>query len=161
MLVPEELRPGDVLLYSPSDIFGLIIAIKTWTMLSHVEVYVGQGRVVAARSTGVNLYSERIDGHLKYVRRPVYAKPFDEEAAYKSVMQMIGAPYEIGGLLSFYLPWMNRHRATRICSSIATVFLRGGGFEPFNPALDADDVSPAQFWQSNALATVWSRDQAP
>lgn len=160
MLVPEELHPGDVLLYGPTDLFGLLICVKTWTMLSHVEIYVGRGQVIAARPEGVNIYSERIDESLKYVRRPIMQTgTFDKEAAYKSVMQMIGSPYETAGLFSFYMPWMNRHRATRICSSVVTVFLRGGGCEPFNPELDADDVSPAQLWQSGRLETVWERDK--
>lgn len=160
MLVPEELQPGDVLLYGPSDPFGWLICIKTWTMLSHCEVYLGRGQALAARPEGVNIYSERIDKYLKYVRRPImHPGTFDKESAYKSVMQMIGAPYEIAGLFSFYLPWMHRHRATRICSSVVTAFLRGGGCEPFNPSLDADDVSPAQLWQSGKLDTVWSKDK--
>ena len=35
---PDDLRPGDILFYSPSDLVGVLIAIKTWTWLSHVNM---------------------------------------------------------------------------------------------------------------------------
>lgn len=160
MLVPEELRPGDILLYSPSDWMGMLIAIKTWTMLSHVEVYAGRGMCFAARPQGVDLYRERIDKYLRFVRRPVMnGKSFDLQTALDTMRPTMGQPYEICGLFSFYLPWMHRHRATRVCSPQATAFLRAGGCEIFNPDLDADDVSPAQFWQTPHATTVWSRDK--
>lgn len=160
MLIPEELQAGDVLLYAPTDWIGWIICFKTWTMLSHVEVYCGNGRVVAARPKGVDVYPERIDESLKYVRRPLlkHGKRFDIKAAMEAVKPMLGKPYEVAGLFSFYLPWMHRHRATRICSSVATVFLRAGGCRLFNPDLDPDDVSPAQLWQTNDLTTIYDRD---
>lgn len=143
----------------PTDWLGFLICLKTWAMLSHVECYVGNGRVVAARPQGVDLYPERIDKHLRFVRRPVIGQgcQFDTQGAMQAVKPMLGKPYEIGGLFSFYLPWMHRHRATRICSSVATVFLRGGGCEPFNPDFDADDASPAQLYQTNDLSTIWRR----
>lgn len=123
MLVPEELQVGDVLLYSPTDWIGFLISIKTWCMLSHVEVYCGEGKVVAARPQGVDVYPKRIDHSLKYVRRPVIG-PFNLDAAMTAVKPFLGKPYEVAGLFRFYLPWHHRHKATRICSSVATVFLR-------------------------------------
>lgn len=157
--LPQDLQSGDILLYSPSDIFGLLIAIKCWTMLSHVEIVVGRGMVFAARPTGVDLYKERLDKYLRFIRRPVmHGKAFNAEGAFEAIRQSLGAAYEIGGLLSFYLPWMNRRRATMICSSVATVYLRAGGCELFNPDLDPDDVSPAQFWQTPHATTIWNRD---
>lgn len=162
MLVPEDLQGGDVLLYAPTDWVGWLIAIKTWTMLSHVEVYAGAGKVIAARPRGVDFYTERLDYSLRYIRRPVIGPgmQFDLKGGLAAVHGMLGKPYEVAGLLRFYLPWHNRHKATRICSSVATVFLRGGGCEPFNPELNPDDVSPAQLWQTPELTTIWSRKNA-
>lgn len=157
MLVPEELQAGDILLYAPTDWIGWIIACKTWTMLSHVEVYCGNGRVVAARPSGVDIYRERIDPSLRYVRRPVLGPGvrFDIKGAMAAVKPMLGKPYEYAGLFKFYAPWHDRHKATRICSSVATVWLRGGGCEPFNPTVTADDVAPSMLLQTNDLSTVW------
>lgn len=154
---PDDLRPGDILFYSPSDLVGVLIAIKTWTWLSHVECYIGRGRVIAARASGVKVYGERIDKHLVAIRRP---DRFNLLEAHIAVGPMLGRPYEYAGFFSFILPLYHRRQASRICSSVATVFLRGGGCEPFNPELDADDVSPAQLWQTPALTTVWEKSKA-
>lgn len=161
MLVPEELHAGDLLMYSPTDWIGWLIAIKTWTLLSHVECYCGNGRVVAARPAGVDLYDERIDESLRYVRRPVIGpgKQFDIQGAMVAMKSFLGKPYQISGLFRFYLPWHHRHKATRICSSVATVFLRAGGCEPFNPSIKADDVAPSMLLQTNDLCTVWERNR--
>lgn len=159
--MPVTLEAGDVLLYSPTDFMGILIAIKTWTWLSHVETYLGNGRVIAARPSGVDLYEERIDRSLRFIRRPIMAPgvQFNTDGAMQAVKSFLGQPYEIAGLFSFYLPLMNRHRATRICSSVATVFLRAGGCQLFNPELCPDDVSPAQLWQTNDLLTIWDRSR--
>ena len=157
MLVPEELQPGDLLFYKPTDFIGWLIAVKTWAMLSHVECYVGHGQVIAARPSGVDLYPERFDTSLRYVRRPVLSpgKRFDVQGANAAVRHMLGKPYQYSGLFRFYAPWHDKHKATRICSSVATVWLRGGGCEPFNPTVTADDVSPSMLNQTNDLTTVW------
>ena len=149
------LLAGDLLFYSPSSLVGWWIATKTWTEISHCEFYIGGDRVIAARSAGVNVYSTRLDDYLVCIRRPLVAK-FDLAGAYKALAPLMG-PYELTGLLSFYAPWHHSAKASRICSSVATVALRGGGCEPFNPDVEASDVSPAQLWQSRELETVWKR----
>lgn len=161
MLVPEELLPGDVILYSPTDWIGWLIALKTWVALSHIEVYLGRGKVVAARPQGVDVYDPRIDDSLRYVRRPVIGAgvQFNADAALESIKYMLGKPYQVSGLFKFYAPWHHRHKATRICSSVATVFLRGGGCQPFNPAVHADDTTPSMFFQTPDLLTIFDSKQ--
>lgn len=160
MLIPEELQAGDVLLYSPTDWIGWLICIKTWTALSHAEVYCGNGRCVAARSHGVDVYQERIDDSLRYVRRPVMPvnTRFNIRKAMESVKPMLGRPYEVGGLFYFYLPWMRRHKATLICSSVVTVFVKAGGCDLFSPDIDPHDIAPAQLLQTNDLLTIYDRE---
>lgn len=153
MNVPEELQVGDVLFYSPSSLMGAAIAIKTWTWISHVEGYCGGARVIAARAEGVNIYQERIDKHLVCVRRPLVPQ-FDLGAAWMAIKDLMG-PYETAGFVTFFSPLARHKEATRICSSLITRWLRGGGCEPFNPDMMAADVSPAQLWQSSELNTVW------
>lgn len=155
------LEPGDVMLYSPSDVVGLLIALKTWTWLSHVEVYIGQGKAISARPQGVNVFGERIDKHLVCVRRPLIMEPFNKENAWKAVSPMLGMSYEWTAFESFFNPWCKHRHASRICSSVVTVYLRGGGCEPFNPDMSADDVSPAQLWQTSGLITIWEKNRNP
>ena len=151
---PDDLRGGDILLYKPSDLVGVLIAIKTWTWLSHVECYLGGGRSLAARIQGVNVYTERVDKYLVAVRRPK-VQPFDLGKAWAAVAPMIGQPYQVAGFWEFFDPFMHRYHASRICSSVATQWLRGGGCEPFNPEFDDADASPAQLWQTPELDTIW------
>lgn len=137
---------------------GWIIAIKTWTLLSHVECYEGRGRVIAARLEGVNVYEQRIDKYLSFVRRPVMdGRQFDVSGAWAAVQKYIGTPYDIGAFEGFINPWCKHRHASRVCSTIAAMWLRGGGCEPFNPDMSANDASPAQFWQTPMLSTIWSR----
>ena len=155
MNTPKDLRPGDVLLYAPSDLLGVAIAIKCWTWLSHVECCIGNGQVIAARIQGVDIYRERIDEYLVCVRRPF--KQFNLVGAIAAVKPMMFQKYEVSGLFEFFAPLRHKAHATRICSSVATVFLRGGGVEPFNPNVAPEDVAPAQLYQTAELNTVWTR----
>lgn len=156
---PVELQPGDILLYSPSSLVGWLIAIKTWTMLSHVECYIGGGRVIAARLEGVNTYRERIDKYLSYVRRPTMPAGvvFDSAGAWNAVHQMLGTDYDIGAFEEFFNPWCKHRHASRVCSTVASKWLRGGGCQPFNPDISDDDISPAQLLQTGLLITVWKK----
>jgi len=151
---PDNLLPGDILLYKPSDLMGILIAVKTWAWLSHVECYVGGGRVIAARIQGVNVYAERVDKYLVAVRRPK-TSDFDIGGAWKAIESMMGKPYEVSAFWEFFNPMIHRYRASRICSSVATAWLRGGGCQPFNPEFEDSDASPAQLWQTPELDTIW------
>lgn len=154
-----SLEPGDVLFYSPSDLIGWIIAVKTWTKISHVEAYIGSGRCISARPQGVNVFGERIDKCLCCVRRPLMTKQFETRKAWEAVFPFLGKPYGWTSFEEFFNPWCRHRHASRICSSIVTTYLRGGGCEPFNPDLSADDVSPAQLWQSPNLITIWEKNR--
>lgn len=159
MNVPDDLRPGDILLFKPSDLVGVFIALKTWTWLSHAECYVGGGKVIAARIQGVNIYAERIDKYLAYVRRPRVAQ-FNEVGAWNAVRDMIGKPYDVSAFWEFFDPFAHRLHASRICSSVATAWLRGGGCEPFSEETEDSDVAPAQLLQTPELETIWTAKKA-
>lgn len=152
---PIDLEVGDVLFYSPSDLIGVLIAIKTWTWLSHVEVYHGSDRVVAARRSGVDLYPVRLS-NLVAIRRPLGSSKFSREGAWKAVFPLIGKDYEESSFESFLNPWCIHRKVSRICSSIVTSYLRGGGVGCFNPDVPENKIAPAQLWQTNDLYTVWS-----
>jgi len=150
-----DLLPGDVLFYSPSELVGLLIAIKTWTWLAHVESVWRDDDVVAARINGVNIYSARVDKHLVCIRRP---HSFNVKNGHEAIRPFLGTPYEISALERFFNPWSKHRKASRICSSIVTLYLRGGGIEPFNSRVDADEIAPAQLWQTGVLETIWIKD---
>ena len=155
MNIPADLKPGDILFYKPSDLIGDLIALKTWMPYSHVECMANYGQVIAARAEGTDIYPVRVDEFLTCVRRPPGV--FDLANAIRAVKPMMFQGYQaVEGFESFLDPWGAEHKQpTRICSSLATVYLRGGGCQPFNPDFEAADVAPAQLWQSAILQTVW------
>jgi len=160
-----ELEVGDVLLYAPAwwNLVPVIIAIKTWTWLSHSESYAGRGRSYGARITGVNVYETRVDKYLRCIRRPVMpaGKRFDENAAWLAIAPMLGKPYQVSGFAAFFAPWCRARHASRICSVLTAYHLRGGGCVPFNPDLEEADIAPAQLYQTAGLETIWERRKRP
>lgn len=145
-----QLRTGDVLLYEPTGLHGLIIAIKTWHAIAHVEAYVGGGRSVASRDgIGVGEFELRTS-ELIHVLRPV--APFDFDAAMRAFRsKWQGQGYDWWGLLRF--AWRAPVSAIRFenkqfCSEFLTRWLRAGGLDPFNGE-DADAIAPYQFLLSD------------
>lgn len=147
------LKPGDAILYRPASAFGYLIAIKTWTWISHVEVYLGDYTCAAARESGVNLYG--LDcAHAAYVLRPKGS--VNIRAARKWFQTVRGQKYDFLGLLVFYLAARHGAKDRMFCSELATRFYRHGGFQPVAKVIDADRVAPAQYLQSLAFDLVWS-----
>lgn len=156
-MIPE-LRPGDCLLYfSRHSLMDWCVAIKTWNLVSHVEIYRGEGMSVASRNgIGVNLYNLRRDG-LAYVLRPREdSGPLDVTKSQSWFFRTAqGQGYDWLGLLCFTLAVHQGAPDKMFCSEFATRWYRAGGFRPFAEAYDADLVAPAQFLQSPAFEPVW------
>lgn len=152
---PAMLKAGDLMLYAPKDIPGYLIAIKTGRLKSHIELYIGGGRSIAARQEGVNVYPVRIDAQLASVRRHPDWQKFDTNAAMRAVSPLLGQSYEIPALFAFFCPWHVAERTLRVCSPVACLGLRGGGLECFNPDLPNSGVTPAAFFETGALQTIW------
>ncbi len=150
---PDPLAPGDCLLYSGGGFFSRLIRIKTWSPISHVEVYIGGGLSVASRDgKGVNTYPLRLDG-LVTVLRP--ARYVDMPAALAWHQHQVGQKYDWWGLMRFFT--IGKQSDTKqFCSEFATRFYRAGGFEPFTAEIDADLVSPGQFLYSPLFVRVSS-----
>lgn len=156
---PDMLRPGMTLGYSPSSFFGKIITTKTWMNLSHVELYVGGGMSAAARWEGVNLYPVREDKYLCVLLEP--NGPWDRDKAmlwFHSHAQ--GLKYDLWGMRIFYRLIKKANPNRMWCSELETELYRRGGFEPFNPHVASDRISPAQFLQTSAFTVRWYNDQA-
>lgn len=146
------LRPGDVLLYRTSGLFGLVIRLKTWSPVSHVETYVGFGHSVASRDgIGVGMYDVRRD-HLAYVLRPT--APFNLEAALKWQEKVAGARYDwLGVVRSFADPYEGGVKGRYWCSEHAAIFANKGGIRPFGH-FRPDKIAPANFLMSPAYCVI-------
>lgn len=153
------LKPGDIILYSPSSLIGLWIAIKTWSWVSHVETYIGHNQCIAARFQGVNYWPLRNDKYVSYVLRP--NKPFNVDKAKEWFNKNAkGDGYDLLGLFGFYgikVP----HWKHEFCSMISTMLYASGDFYPFNKNWPASKIAPAQFLQTNDLDEVWPNDNKP
>ncbi len=161
---PAMLQPGDCLLYAPSDVFDWAVALKTWTRVSHVEVYVGapggyqnfpvgRGFSVASRNGhGVGKYNVRLD-HVAAVRRP--GPQFDLEAAMRWFYSVNGEKYGWRTLLTFVLMNNNPIEGHMICSEFAAGFYRAGKNPLF--ATDWPDyrTPPSLEVATPALTTIW------
>src|SRR6478609_3895721 len=155
MIDPELLLPGDCLLYGRTPFrrsavawfFGTAINIKTWSRYCHVEVYDGEGESFASRDgQGVACYPLRIS-ELVCVRRP-RLMDYDHDLTRAWFDKYAdGQKYDWLGLLSFTYAIHRGDPGKMFCSEFATRAYRQGGLKPFNPALDADCVAPAQLWQ--------------
>lgn len=154
---PAILQPGDSILYRPSNLIGVIIAIKTWGWISHIEGYTGNGQSVGARASGVNLWPLRNDKYVRYVLRPKV--PFDLAKAMDWFnREAKGDKYSVGGLFGFYDPDLRpgpRNPKAEFCSQLVDMWYDAGGFLPFNPRYPANKISPVQFLQSPVFTQVF------
>ena len=152
---PGLLKPGDCLLYKPSSLTGLIIAVKTWTWISHVEVYAGDGLSWASRDgIGVNRYPTRYSD-LAYVRRPLRFTRhhfFNMGAWFETVR---GQKYDWLGLLCFTLAVKQGAKDRMFCSEFALNLYRAAGLNVLAKDCVPDHTAPSEFLQTPALTTVW------
>jgi hypothetical protein len=154
----ERLQPGDCLLYAATGTFGRLISWITWHPVGHVEIYIGNGRSVAARNgIGVNQYPLRLADLIR-VRRP--AQPFHLPAALAWFLtQAKGQGYDWLGLLRFRTTGKVSTKldspTKQFCSEFATRFYGQGGFYPFGEE-DADAIAPFQFDTSALLPCIWT-----
>ena len=147
----QFLQPGDCLLYKATGLYGWIIGLKTWSMVTHVEIYIGEGQSVASRDgLGVAIYPLRM-AQLSHVLRP--HAPIDLHAAMRWFETVRGQKYDWLGLLRF--AWRSKVVSDlkdnrQFCSELATRWYRAGGLDPFNGG-DADAIAPCQFLLSNSF----------
>lgn len=153
----SDLLPLDVLLYRPSGLFGRLIALKTWSRYSHVEVYDGRGLSVASRDgLGVSRYPYRAS-ELAAVLRPT-AQDLNLLKARAWFKTVNGQGYDWLGLVAF---WTAKRQGIEngamFCSEFATRYLRMAGCDPFN-GYDADGIAPGEFLKSPCLRVLWRED---
>ncbi len=169
------LRPGDLLLYRNTwSLIGFFIRVKTWSDVNHVEVYIGDGHVVAARAGGCRIYPVTLD-HLHYVWRPRSDVPGQAAVNLTASMDWFfngamicgrwmppanGTAYDYWGLFRFFLtPGVKQSVNKNFCSELGVRWLRAGGFHPFPEPIDADRVWPGGFIYSVKGDVVWQASQ--
>lgn len=98
MKFPQDLKVGDICLYSTLDITDEVIEWKEGDNVAHIEIYIGNNVSWASRNgTGVNAYPFRFSG-LKYVLSPVGT--FNIDKATKWFNDGVkGLPYGFGDIL--------------------------------------------------------------
>jgi hypothetical protein len=147
--IASRLRPGDVLLYKASSLFGWLIHVKTGGPVSHVEVSAGWLTALASRDRkGVNLYELRLE-QLAYVLRPA---GFNLDTARMWFDQVArGQPY--GWLdLAYFFGWYTGGPGM-VCSPFATYLLRAGQVPIFGQ-IAPERIAPNDFLLSELLTDV-------
>jgi hypothetical protein len=155
-----QLEPGDILLYGGRDLVSRLIQFRTWSDVSHIEIYVGDGRSVASRNgIGVNKYPLRIAGLRRVYRskqRLMLHGFFDFEKSMAWFATVSGKPYGWADLLRFYL--INVRTQGLICSEFADLFFRNGGLPLFNTNYPEGAVCPGDYEKISDLLVeeIWS-----
>lgn len=147
------LKPGDTLLYTSHwSLIAWAIRVKTWSTVSHIEVYIGDNSSISARANGSKVFAFE-SKNLREVWRPKEA--FNLEDAMKWFYEKAeGQKYDWLGLFRFFTIGKQSTKK-QFCSELATRFYRNGSFEPFNKTVDADLVSPGMFKTSARMELVW------
>lgn len=162
---PALLEPLDILLYFTPCLADFVIAIKTYSLIGHVEISWTKTTSVAARSAGVKEYPFRSEGLKRVLRSnlpPDYAlaKTWFEKNA-------DGKAYNFFGLCSFEWPgdkqlplWQKWEKDRWFCSELATDILRAAGTHPFSDLYPSIKVPPALFLASPNLREIWTSEPA-
>lgn len=148
------LQPGDCLLYSPTDVFDWAVALKTFTRVSHVEIFVGGHKSVASRNgKGVREYLAR-ETDVAAVRRP--GPEFDLEKAVRWFdAEAEGQGYGLRTLLSFIFLNSSPVEGHMICSEFAAEFYKAGGAPCFARDWPSYRTPPSYFVATPRLTTIW------
>lgn len=146
--------PGDVVLHRPSSIKGWMVAVKTYTHISHLEVYIGEGKSISARyPTGVHVYPF-LNEHIAYILRP--DGPLDIPAGLRwFYSEADGQKFDFWGQMVFFLAARHGAHDRMWCSELGVRFLRHCGHHPFARWWDADRTPPSLFLASPHFDMVW------
>jgi hypothetical protein len=149
----QDLQPGDILLYGDGSLLSRLIRFRTWSDVSHIEVYAGEGRSLASRSSGVGNYPLRIPGLRRVYRLQM---PFNFEQGMAWFKTVEGTVYGWSDLLRFYL--IDIPTKGLICSEFADLFFRNCNIPLFNTNYPEGAVCPGDYEKlSDLLAEeIWS-----
>lgn len=153
MVAPPVLVPGDCLLYSGSGPWSWVIKVKTWSPVSHSEVYIGDGKTITSREgAGVNVYPLTLE-HLHTVLRPEWQPDMAKMLEWFGTVR--GQKYGYWQALRFFR--LGKEDQTRMmCSPCCARAYRAGSFHAFAGQFDCSLVSPGMFLSSPHFVPVWT-----
>jgi cell wall-associated NlpC family hydrolase len=148
-----QLQRGDILLYGDGSILSRLIKFRTWSDVSHVEVYAGSGQSLASRSDGPGVYDCRHDGLMRVIR-PIM--PFDWEAGWKYFQSVDKLPYGWLDLFRFY--GIDVPTKGLICSELVDYFFQAMGLPFFNTDYPEGAVCPRDYELISPMLAkqIWS-----
>jgi cell wall-associated NlpC family hydrolase len=149
-----DLQPGDVLLYGGKDIVSRLIQFRTWSDVSHVEIYAGICMSIASRNgIGVGRYLFRADG-LRYVLRPIAFAQQQFAQGMDWFKTVEGQPYNWGDLFRFYL--IDIHTKGFICSQFMAAFFAACKAPLFALDYPMGDICPSDAQVTPLLRVIWT-----
>lgn len=154
---PTNLRPGMLLLYEASSVFGYAIALFSGSRISHVEMYKGDGKSWASRDgLGVGVYPFRSENLALVLESPV---PLNLAHIAQGFAAKAGHTYDYATILKFItFGWTESRTDAEVCSELITYLLRTGGLTALFGIKEPEDVKPADFVTAlnlGMLRKVW------
>ena len=111
-----------VFYYGPGDLVGKIIRLLTHGPYSHVELQFTDGcRFFASGHgiyTGTHLICDRKVYGPNWDQVLIPATEEQEEEAERYIFHLIGFPFDFRGMIGFLVPFFDRRRKAKYCSSI-------------------------------------------
>ena len=155
----RDAEPGDVWLFSKTDVVSRLIRMKTWSRFMHAElVFVNRPKgsgvelFTSKLERGVDFYSPDTRGLALVLRS---RRKFDQAAATPWAERVVGQPFDVLGMASFWFAELQgRDNGRMFCSEAVTRCLRHGGFDLF-PGADCDSIAPSYFAHSPRLSVIW------
>jgi hypothetical protein len=161
MTSPDDLKVGDILLYSSLDIFDIAIELKESDGKAHIEIYAGNSMSWASRNgIGVNTYPFRSSG-LVAVRRPngVFNKPAVDIWFEDGVR---GMKYGWNDIFSSLEISVGDNGTTDIkqfpgvdCSHFAAALMEVAECPQFDTGYSKSKITPAEFDLSLGSKRIW------
>ena len=151
---------GDILLKAKGSPMNTLTKIKTWSDVSHSELYVGRffdplnSQVITAfPSNGVNFYPFKLDNTLYILRPKMLPSPegfhwFQKEAQ--------GQKYDYLGMAAFvFAQLQGGDNGKQFCSEVIARIFKKGGYPLLHPRVDADAYAPSSFKTSPLVDYIW------
>lgn len=158
---PEsKLQFGDILLKSKGSPLNTITKLKTWSDVSHSELYVGtyfshgESQVITAfPEHGVNFYPYKIENTV-YILRP-HTLP-TQAGFYWFQKEALGQGYDYLGMAAFFFAQLQGgDNGKQFCSEVIARLFKKGDAPLLHPRIDADAYAPSSFKTSPLVDYIW------
>jgi len=154
---PTHLRPGMILLYEASSVFGYAISLFSGSRISHVEMYRGDGQSWASRDgLGVGVYPFRSANLALVLESP---HPLNLARIAEGFEAKRGHRYDWATIKKFLtLGFTDSRTDAEVCSELITYLLRAGGLPTLFGNKEPEDIKPSDFVEAlnmGVLRKVW------